>query len=438
MAQRRTFITRYREALHNESFAGVVLLIAALIALIWANSPIRATYATISNTVVGPASIHLAMPVSQWASDGLLTFFFFIVGLELKQEFSVGSLRDPRKALVPIIAALCGMLGPIGVYFVVQLITGSGQFGGWAVPVATDIAFALAVLSIFGKGLPPAARTFLMTLAVADDLGGILVIGIFFSEGISFLWLASALLAAAIFGFIVQKRITAWWLLWPLGIMAWYAMHNAGVHATIAGVILGMTVPARMRSGEHQHLTQVLSDKLSFYSAGVILPIFAFFASGVDVVDSGGFIAMLTDPVAIGIYLGLPLGKCIGIFGGVWIMTRWFHLRLGNGIDIADIFPISLVAGVGFTVSLLIAYLSFDAADPHEPHARIAVIFGSLLAVILGGLALRLRLRNRVRGPGALKKPISSSDSDYDATAEARKLRRNGPRRITRHRSHTS
>lgn len=421
-------LTRYRHRLHDESFAGGVLLLAAFLALIWANSPARASYERLSTLVVGPESAHLALTISQWASDGLLVIFFFTVGLELKQEFSVGSLRDPRKAAVPILAALCGILGPIGVYMLIQLLLGSGEYGGWAVPVATDIAFALAVLAIFGKGLPPAARTFLMTLAVADDLGGILVIGVFFSEGVSWVWLIGATAAIASFGALVQRRKLWWWALWPLGVLAWYAMHNAGIHATIAGVLLGMTVPARVKNGKHINLTAHLSERFHFLSTGIVLPIFAFFASGVNVVDSGGVAAMLADPVAIGIYVGLPLGKCVGIFGGVWVMTRLCRLRLGNGIDLADIFPISLVAGVGFTVSLLIAYLSFDAADPHEPHARIAVILGSVLAALLGGLALRLRLRHRVRGAGAHRHGHGVSRSD-DAGPRTRRPR-GGSRKV--------
>ncbi len=412
-------LATYKRALHNESFAGIVLIIGAMIALFWSNSPVRSSYFAIAEHVVGPQCLHLNLTLAEWASDGILAIFFFVVGLELKEEFTTGSLRSPRKALVPILAALCGMFGPMGIYVLVQLLTGSAEMGGWAVPVATDIAFALAILSIFGKGLPPAARTFLMALAVADDLGGIIVIGIFFSTGINFLWFAAALATVAIFGVLVQRRHIWWWALWPLGIFAWYAMHSAGIHATIAGVLLGMVVPARIRKGESVALTHRFVDRFSLASSGFVLPIFAFFAAGVNLVDSGGFGAMLTDPVAAGIYLGLPIGKCLGIFGGVWLLTKIFRLKLGNGVDMADIFPISIIAGIGFTVSLLIAYLSFDSANPHEPHARVAVIFGSLLSVVLGALALKLRLRTRARGN--VHKPHGSSRADLGTAPKFRK-----------------
>lgn len=397
MAHGRGPLAAYRNALRSETFAGTVLIIGAVVALIWANSPLRDTYTALSETVVGPHALHLDLTLSAWAADGLLAIFFFVVGMELKHEFVAGSLRDLRQAAVPILAAVFGMAGPMLVYVTVQALTGSGNYGGWAVPVATDIAFALAVLGVFGKGLPPAVRTFLMTLAVVDDLLGIVIIAIFFSSGINFLYLALSFATVAVFGALVQKRITAWYLLWPLGILAWYFMHGAGVHATIAGVILGMTVPALMRKDEDEPLTESLSHRMGFYSSGFILPVFAFFAAGVNVVDSGGFATMLSDPVAMGIYLGLPFGKLIGIFGGVVLMIKVFRLRLGNGVDLPDIFAVSFVAGIGFTVSLLIATLSFEHTDPTGAHARVAVILGSVIALILGAVFLRLRARQRIR-----------------------------------------
>ena len=396
MAKKPGLLAWYKNGLRSETFAGVVLIIGAVLALVWANSPIRESYFTLSETHIGPEALHINLSLNHWASDGLLAIFFFVVGVELKYEFVAGSLRDIRQALVPVLAAVCGMIGPILVYCVVQLITGSDIFDGWAIPVATDIAFALGVLGVFGKGLPPAVRTFLMTLAVVDDLLGIIVIAIFFSSGINFLYLLFALVTIAIFGFFVQKRIIKWWLLWPLGILAWYFMHGSGVHATIAGVALGMTVPALMRNSEHEPLTEFFSDKLSFWSSGVILPIFSFFAAGVNIVDSGGIGQMLADPVAMGIYFGLPFGKMLGIFGGVFIMIKVLRLRLGESVYLPDIFAVSLVAGIGFTLSFLIATLSFPAADPHEAHARVAVILGSLIAAVLGGIALRLRAKQRL------------------------------------------
>ncbi|SDU79071.1 Na+/H+ antiporter NhaA [Arcanobacterium phocae] len=423
MPHRQNPIARYRRALHNEATAGIVLILGAALALIWANSPLRESYATLSETVIGPHSLHLDMHVSHWASDGLLAIFFFVVGLELKHEFVAGSLRDVKQALVPILAAVCGMVGPVFVYVLVQIVTGSPIYDGWAVPVATDIAFALAVLGVFGKGFPPAVRTFLMTLAVVDDLLGIVIIAIFFSDGVDFIFLGVALLVVAFFGVLVQRRIVRWYLLWPLGILAWYFMHLSGVHATIAGVALGLTVPVLLQRGEHEPMTQRLTDRIEFYSAGFILPIFAFFAAGVNVVDSGGFGEMLIDPVAVGIYLGLPLGKFLGIFGGVFLMIKVLGLKLGHGVDLPDIFAVSWVAGIGFTVSLLIATLSFDESSPHGPHARVAVLLGSLLALIIGAVFLRWRAAQHQRG-AALKRRLESESRSKHATPKPKKSKK--------------
>ncbi|USR79201.1 Na+/H+ antiporter NhaA [Arcanobacterium pinnipediorum] len=415
MPHRQNPIARYRRAMHNEATAGIVLILGAILALIWANSPIRDSYMELSETVIGPHSLHLDLTVSEWAADGLLAIFFFIVGMELKHEFVAGSLRDVKKALVPILAAVFGMVGPVVVYVVVQALTGSTVYDGWAVPVATDIAFALAVLGVFGRGFPPAVRTFLMTLAVVDDLLGIIIIAIFFSNGLNFLYLFIALVVIAVFGFLVQRRIVHWYLMWPLGILAWYFMHVSGVHATIAGVMLGMTIPVLTTRRESQSLTHTLTEKLEFYSAGFILPIFAFFAAGVNVVDSGGFTSMLVDPVSIGIYLGLPLGKFLGIFGGVFFMIKVLRLKLSHGVDLPDIFAISWVAGIGFTVSLLIATLSFTDGNPHGPHARVAVLLGSLLALLIGAFFLHLRANQHQRGI-ASKGSLQSKSFGRDKT----------------------
>ncbi|MFD1717145.1 Na+/H+ antiporter NhaA [Georgenia deserti] len=394
-------LRRYRAKLQHEPFAGAVLLLGALVALVWANSPWGETYVGLTEFVVGPASWHLDLPLGDWAADGLLAVFFFVVGLELKTEFVSGSLRDLRQAFVPILAAVFGMVGPALVYLTIQASTGSDAYHGWAVPVATDIAFAVAVLGIFGHGLPPGVRTFLLTLAVVDDLLGIVVIAVFYTAELNFLALGGALAVIAVFGLLVRRRITRWWVLVPLAVLAWYLMHASGVHATIAGVLLGLTAPATTLHHEDEPLTERINDIVQPWSAGLVLPVFAFFAAGVRVADSGGLGAALTDPVALGIYLALPLGKLLGIWGGVTLLTKLTRLRLGHGIDLADIFPVSLVAGIGFTVSLLIASLSFGAEDPRSAHARVAVLVGSLLAAVGGALLLRLRVRVRIRGRAA-------------------------------------
>lgn len=395
-------LAAYRRRLENTTFAGMVLLAGALLALVWANSPWREGYEWLSGLTLGPASLNLELSVFHWASDGLLAIFFFVVGLELKQEIVTGSLRDVRTAGVPIIAAFCGVLGPIGVYLAVQAITGSGVWDGWPVPIATDIAFALALLGIFGRGLPSGLRTFLLTLAVVDDLIGIVIIAVVFAGALSFLLLGASLAVVAIFAVLVRRGITSWWLLVPLGVLAWATMHASGVHATIAGVLLGLTVPAVARRGEPQALTHRFAGTVGWISTGIVLPLFAFFAAGVNVVDAGGLAGVVTDPVAVGITLGLSIGKLIGIWGGTALLVTLTPMRLGDGLTLRDTVGLSQLAGVGFTVSLLLAQLAFDPATQavESSHARVGVLLGSLLAAILGGTVLRIRASHRLRESG--------------------------------------
>ncbi|MDO5025048.1 MAG: Na+/H+ antiporter NhaA [Trueperella sp.] len=405
-------LTKYRKALEHETVAGIVLVIGAVLALVWANSPIREWYFALAEAEVGPSALGLHQPLETWAADGLLAFFFFLVGMELKEEFTIGSLQNPRKALVPMLAAVFGMAGPSLVYLAVQLISGSGIYDGWAVPVATDIAFALSVLGLVGKGLPPAVRTFLMTLAIVDDLLGIIIIAIFFSDGLNFGFLAAAMALIALFWALLRRRYTHWLLLWPIGLLTWYFMFRSGVHATISAVGLGLVVPTLVKDGEIEPLTDTITRKFSFFSAGFVLPVFAFFAAGVSVVDSGGIGSMLTDPVSMGIYLGLPFGKFLGITGGVILLVKIFRLQLDDDVAIVDIIGISLISGIGFTVSLLIATLSFPAGSSHGEHARVAVLIGTLLSVILGGIVIRIRANYRIRTGLAAKDQMTMDEQD--------------------------
>ncbi len=378
----------------------MVLLAGAVVALIWANSPWRDAYESLAGVTVGPAGLHLDLSLATWASDGLLAIFFFVVGLELKQEFVTGSLRNPRTAAVPVIAAFFGVAGPVGVYLLVQAITGSGVWEGWPVPVATDIAFAVALLGIFGRGFPTPLRTFLLTLAVVDDLIGIVIIAIVFAGGLNWLLLGAAALGVLVFALLVRRGITAWWLLVPIGVVTWACMHASGVHATIAGVALGLVVPATALRGHSEPLTHRFSEKIGWISAGIVLPIFAFFAAGVNVVDSGGLLGVVTDPVSVGISLGLPIGKLLGIWGGTSLLVTLTPLVLGKGLNLKDMVGMSLLAGVGFTVSLLIAQLAFEPGSVAGEHARVGVLLGSFLSAILGGIALRIRAAQRLREAG--------------------------------------
>lgn len=384
----------------SDTQSGVLLLIAALVALFLANSPWRETYHAVAGIYVGPEALGLRMTISHWAADGLLTIFFFVVGLELMQELRVGALRDPLRAAMPVIAAVLGMAMPALVYTGVQLATGSAATNGWAIPTATDIAFAVALLGVLGRGLPSGARVFLLTLAVVDDLLAIIVIAVFYSEGVSIAHLLGSVVFIALFGFLTRRRITSLWVLVPVALLAWAFMFWSGVHATIAGVALGMVVPAVKRADEEVSPSLRLSEAVDPLSKAVALPIFAFFAAGVTVVGGQGIGEMLTHPVTIGVVAGLVIGKPLGIWGGTAIIIRFTNLNLPRGVTLTDLFGVSMLAGIGFTVSLLIANLSFPDGDPVSGYARLAVIIGSFVSAIAAAIVLRIRSKAIARHGG--------------------------------------
>lgn len=376
--------TRVADLLRQETTGGLLLIVATALALIWANSPWRDGYTQLADIEVGPGALHLHLSLATWAADGLLAVFFFVVGLELKHEIVHGSLRDPSRAAVPIVAAVFGMIVPAVLYLVVQNLSEDGAPVGWAVPIATDIAFALAVLAVVGSALPDGLRTFLLTLAVVDDLIAIVVIALFFSGGIAFGWLAASAACIAAFAFLANSGRMWWWLLGPLAIAAWICMHSSGVHATIAGVLLGLVIPASR--------TTALDHRVRPISAGLCVPVFAFFSAGVTVVG-GGLSAALRDPVTIGVIVGLVLGKVIGINVSTFVMAKFTRAQLDEEIHWLDIVGVGLLAGVGFTVSLLIGELAFGSGSAADDHVKVAILIGSILAA--GSAAVVLGTRSR-------------------------------------------
>lgn len=381
---------RTRSWVTRETTGGALLIGAALVAMVWANSPWRDAYTALSQTVIGPHVLHLDLTVAAWASDGLLALFFFVVGLELKHEFVAGSLRSPREAAVPMLAAVGGMALPAALYVVTLLLLDDGEaLHGWAIPTATDIAFAVAVLAVFGKGLPTAIRTFLLTLAVVDDLLAIVVIAIFYTDEIRWPALGGALLAVAVFAWLARRTQVPWWLMVPVAAGAWGLMHASGIHATIAGVLLGFAVPAVAMHGEEHTRVHRLERELRPVSSGLALPVFAFFAAGVVLVDGEGVGGVLGQPVVVAIAVALVVGKLVGVLGTTWLLTRLTPLRLPPAIGVRDLLPIAFLAGIGFTVSLLIAELSFAHGSEHTAGAKAAILGASVIAALLGALTLR-------------------------------------------------
>jgi NhaA family Na+:H+ antiporter len=393
---------RVADILRKETVGGALLLAAAALALVWANSPWGAAYEALRDTRVGPASLHLDLTLGTWAADGLLAVFFFVAGLELKREFVAGDLREPRRAALPIAAAVGGMAVPALFYVLLNLGRDDDALRGWAIPSATDIAFALAVLAVISTHLPAALRTFLLTLAVVDDLLAIVVIAIFYTDDFSVSALLLSFLPLALFGLLVQKRIRSWWLLLPLAATTWVFMHESGVHATVAGVLLAFTVPV-VRSeaaggpAAGPGMAEHFEHRIRPISAGVAVPVFAFFSAGVAVGGLSGLTDSITDSVAVGITVGLVLGKAIGITGATWLVSRFTRAELDQSLGWPDVLGLSLLGGIGFTVSLLITELAFGMGTETYDDGKVGILTGTLLAAVLATVILRLRNRRYKR-----------------------------------------
>jgi NhaA family Na+:H+ antiporter len=280
----------------------------------------------------------------------------------------------------------------------VNLGTGDGGTRGWAIPTATDIAFALAVLAVISTHLPSALRTFLLTLAVVDDLLAITIIAIFYTSALSVTPLLLALLPLALFGFLAQRRIRWWWLLLPLAVLTWALVHASGVHATVAGVLLAFTVPvARSEAAGGPDagpgLAEHFEHRFRPISAGVAVPVFAFFAAGVTVGGFSGLAQSLTDTVALGIVAGLVVGKAVGITAATWLVARFTRAELDDDLSWWDVVGLALLGGIGFTVSLLIGELAFGQGSVRDEHAKVGVLVGTVAAALLATVLLRLRNR---------------------------------------------
>jgi Na+:H+ antiporter, NhaA family len=382
-------------ALRRDVVGGALLIAATVVALVWANSPWSEAYETLRTTTVGPAGWHLDLTLHTWAADGLLAVFFFLVGNELKQEFVNGELRRPRRALLPIVAAVAGVLLPAAVFAAIN--AGRGEAAaGWGIPMATDIAFAVAVLAIVGRGLPAALRTFLLTLAIVDDLIAIIVIAVFYAAGLSWAPLAGAIALLGLFGLLQTGRgagrlhtlrVPGWAVGVPLAVVIWVLMHESGVHATIAGAAMGLLMRARRAPGERVDPSHRAEHLLRPVTTALVLPVFALMSAGVALGSSD----LLGDSVAVGVFLGLVVGKVVGIAGGTWLTARLTPAEVNPELGWWDIIGMAQLAGIGFTVSLLIAELSYRDNARMLEDAKGGVLIGSAIATILGAIILAAR-----------------------------------------------
>lgn len=371
--------------LRQETVGGAFVLVAAAVAVVWANTPVADSYEAFRHYV---PFAEIGLDMEHWAADGALTLFFFVAGLELKREFLVGSLRKPADALVPIVAAVCGVAVPALIFVVLNL--GSGSLRGWAIPAATDIAFALAVLAVVGSALPTQLRAFLLTLAVVDDLIVIVIIAAFYTTSIDLSALLVAAGMLAVYGLMQRLRVRSSLLYLPLAVAAWWFMHESGIHATIAGVALGLLTRVIPDETERRSPAERLEHRLVPLSAGVAVPFFALLSAGVAIGGEGAF---LTNPIVLGVALGLVIGKPVGVMTGVWLVTRFTRAELNEAITWRELFGVAVLAGVGFTVALLVADLSYDGAEADA--AKTAVLMGSLTAAVIASVVLGRRNRSR-------------------------------------------
>ncbi len=438
-----------REFLRVEAAGSILLLVAAAAALVWANSPWAESYDEFWHLHVSLdfGTFHIEETLQHWVNDGLMVIFFFVVGLEIKHEIVHGDLRDPKTASVPIIAALGGMVAPALLY--VAIVGGGEGSGGWGIPMATDIAFAVGVLGLLGRRIPSAARVFMLTLAIVDDIGAIIVIAVFYTEELHLQWLAIAFVLLAVVFVMRTAKIWAIPAYVLVGIGIWYAVLESGVHATLAGVALGLIAPAtpllkedvardyaqsalRDRHLNSDELTRLrflldesvpiverLQTKLHPLSAYLVLPVFALANAGVNL--QGGVLGdAISSSVAQGIAAGLVLGKPLGIVLFGFAAVRLGLGRLPHRTTWPQMVGLGFVAGIGFTVSLFIAGLSFPGSEALTDDAKVGILLASVIAAALGVLFLFLFSPKPAPGEDANGEEQTDPDpEDAEETASA-------------------
>lgn len=382
--------------LKTEAAGGVLLMLTALLALIWSNSPAADLYQHLLHlhiTIAIEGLIELDHGLLHWINDGLMAIFFLVVGLEIKREMMVGELSSIRKASLPLITALGGMVLPAAIYAGINADTPE-TLNGWAIPAATDIAFALGILALLGKRAPPALKIFLLALAIIDDLGAIVIIALFYTSELHMTALAIAgglLVLLALMSRLGVRQLTPYLL---LGVALWAAVLESGIHATLAGVALAFCIPLKadldkqqLAIAKHDSPLETLEHALHSPVAFVILPLFAFANAGVSL--SGIQPASLLEPVPLGIMLGLFIGKQLGVFGFGFVFSKLGLVSLPRGVNWRQFYGVSLLAGIGFTMSLFIGNLAFSG-EAHATDVRLGVLAGSILSALCGYALLRL------------------------------------------------
>lgn len=374
----------FKDFVKSNNFGGILLFLCVILSLIVANSPMGEKLQNILDTVVGfeNESVHLNYSVSMWINDGLMAVFFLLVGLEIKREIVEGELSSPKKALLPILCAIGGAVVPAIIFFMFN--SGTETIHGWAIPMATDIAFALAVISLLDKRVPPSLKIFLAALAIVDDLIAILVIAFFYSNGIELVYLGYAAVGMTVLILMNRFNVKNPYLYLIPGVFIWYFVHHSGIHATIAGVMVAMTLPTNDTNIESplERLEHALVNPVNFF----IIPIFAF--ANTNITLQSEMLHGLTAPLGLGIFFGLMFGKPIGILLTSWICSRFGIASLPEGSSWMHIIGVGMLAGIGFTMSIFISILSFK--NPlFVSEAKLSVLLTSVIAGTAGFLLLK-------------------------------------------------
>ncbi|MEO0419539.1 MAG: Na+/H+ antiporter NhaA [Pseudomonadota bacterium] len=382
----RSVFAPVRALFSGDASAGILLILVAAAAMLAANSAYSAEYKALFYGELPFSPIKKLKDLHLWINDGLMVIFFFVVGLEVKREVMTGSLANAAARRLPMVAALAGMIVPAVVY---MLVSGGGEYTrGWAIPAATDIAFAMGVLGLLGSRVPASLRLFLLTVAIVDDIGAILVIALFYTEIDSFLYFAmwigaSVVVLLAMFG-LNRARVSVFWPYILLAVVLWYCVLNTGVHATIAGVLAAFTIPLRRANGEP--MLDTLEHGLSPWSAFLVVPVFGFANAGVSFDGMG--IENLFDPLPIAVAAGLVMGKQLGIFSTVWVADKTGFAPRPANASWTEIWGVSVLCGIGFTMSLFIGELAFPAFPILKEEAKIGILMGSAVSAVLGYMIL--------------------------------------------------
>ncbi|GAJ72252.1 LOW QUALITY PROTEIN: Na+/H+ antiporter NhaA type [Vibrio sp. JCM 18904] len=378
-----------RDFFKMESAGGILLVIAAAIAMTIANSPLGETYQSVLHTYV------FGMSVSHWINDGLMAVFFLLIGLEVKRELLEGALKSKETAIFPAIAAVGGMLA-LALIYVAFNANDPEAVSGWAIPAATDIAFALGIMALLGKRVPVSLKVFLLALAIIDDLGVVVIIALFYTGDLSSMALLVGFIMTGVLFMLNAKEVTKLTPYMIVGAILWFAVLKSGVHATLAGVVIGFAIPLKGKQGEHSPPLKHMEHALHPYVAFGILPLFAFANAGISL--EGVSMSGLTSMLPLGIALGLLVGKPLGIFTFSWAAVKMGVAKLPEGINFKHIFAVSVLCGIGFTMSIFISSLAFGNVSPEfDTYARLGILMGSTTAALLGYALLHFSLPKKAQ-----------------------------------------